>query len=549
MRHKSIRKLLWAWAGSVPLRHKIIGIIIAPMMILGFTIAWWVSNQLGGWLSYLLTEERVAQAMAIGMRSVSIITILSAIAGLAIGLLLTWVLTRPILEMTYIARRVKNGDLAVTAPVWANDEIGELGRAFNDMIESLSASRQEFEQFNEQLWHRNRELAILYKLADMANQFYTPQQASEQGLIHTLESTGASAGLIVTLSDNTYRAVIASHKLPDEFLQKAVPHLPIDEDILNGNDYASRIIPDVNEATALSAELIIQCQRLGYYTMVLVPIVNKKHLLGVLMMLAPDASMVTVPQYHALIAGICNQLGIMIQNTQLWEELRHKEQLRAQLLNKIVTAQEEERQRISRELHDETGQALTSLLVQLKILERSDNVAEIKAQTEDIRQLTVHTLQEVRRLAADLRPAALDDLGLISALESYIYNYASKTNIVADFEVKDMDDIRLAHDVEIVLYRIVQEALTNIARHAQAQRATVLIQRQHDHICVTIEDDGSGFDVHSLLQKQDRGLGILGMQERIQLIGGTFMIQSAPRQGTKISLKVLIPPNDLEVAP
>ncbi|MBK8027228.1 MAG: HAMP domain-containing protein [Chloroflexi bacterium] len=182
MRRRTIWDTLWTWAGRVSLRQKIMGIIVAPLLILGFTIAWWVSSQLGGWLSYLLSEERVAQAMSVGLRSVVIITVFAALAGLGIGSFLTWFLTHPILDMTYVARRVRDGDLSVRAPVWANDEIGELGRAFNDMIASLDGSHRDLERSNEQLKQRNRDLAVLYQLADMAGKSFTMQQVSQRGL-------------------------------------------------------------------------------------------------------------------------------------------------------------------------------------------------------------------------------------------------------------------------------------------------------------------------------------------------------------------------------
>lgn len=518
------------------------------MIILGFTIAWWVSSQLGGWLSYLLSEERVAQAMSVGMRSVFIITIFSAVAGLGVGLLLTWFLTRPILDMTRVARRVKNGDLTVRAPVWANDEIGELGRAFNDMIVSLATSRQELEHFNEQLWHRNRELAVLYKLADMANQPYTMQEISMHGLQQTLESAGAPAGLIVMFSDQK-PMITANQNLPESIIEAVGKHLVVLRQLPQHASETSEpcIIEDIQYAAELPVDLVMECQKSGYGTLVLAPIEAKKSQLGLLIVFCQDASVIMAPQYRQLIGGICNQLGVTIQNSQLWEELRHKEHLRAQLLNKVVTAQEEERQRISRELHDETGQALTSLLVQLKLLERCSSLEDVKVQTEDIRQLALRTLQEVRRLAADLRPAALDDLGLISALEGYIYNYASKTHIEVDFQPHDLDTLRLAHDVEIVLYRVIQEALTNIARHANASQVMVNIERDQECIRVLVTDDGCGFDAAALLKKADHGLGILGMQERIQLIGGRFRIDSAPGSGTQIRVELFVPEGDLQV--
>lgn len=539
MQRRTIWSVFWHWAGRVPLRQKIIGIIVTPLLILGLSIAWWVSSQLAGWLSYLLTEERVTQAMIVGMRGVFIITIIAAIAGLGIGSFLTWLLTRPILDITYVTRRVKNGDLSVRAPVWANDEIGELGRAFNDMIASLARSRQELERFNAELNQRNHELAILYKLADMANQPYTLQQASEHSLAQILEHTGASAGLILLFKPKA--TITASQNLPTAFRSTALRHLP-DSDLYPNivTETGEPLVIDLSENAPRSdipIEFIHHYERLDYQTLVLAPILVKKDRMGILVMFYNDTTP-TNEQHRQLLAGICNQLGVTLQNSQLWEQLRHKEQLRAQLLNKVVSAQEEERQRISRELHDETGQALTSLLVQLKILERSHNPEEIRSQVEGLRQLVARTLQEVRRLAADLRPAALDDLGLISALEGYIYNYAGKTGIRVDFQSHNVDDIRLLHDVEIVIYRVIQESLTNIARHANASEVTVILEREQNRIHLRIQDNGRGFDIADVFNSDSRGLGILGMQERIQLLGGDFELDSFPGTGTRIHVEL-----------
>lgn len=546
--HKpNLWSIFWARAGRVPLRQKIIGIIVAPLLILGLTIAWWVSNQLSGWLSYLLSEERVAQAMSIGMRGVFIITALAALAGLGIAWFLTWLLTRPILEITSVAKRVKTGDLLVRAPVWANDEIGELGRAFNDMILGLDTSRQELETSNRDLQHHNYELAMLYRLSDMANQSYTLQQVSEHGLQFTLENTGATAGLILMLADDS-PAIAAYHDLSEAFLDRVLASLPAfiarNSDLLKLEDAFS--ITNTQDRTDLPPDLIQMCQQLDYRTVVITPIRVKQKLLGTLVMLYAESTQLTAQQ-RRLISGICNQLGIALQNSQLWDELRYKEQLRAQLLNKVVSAQEEERRRISRELHDETGQALTSLLIQLRIVERCDNLQDVKTHTEEMRQQTTQTLQEIRRLAADLRPAALDDLGLLSALEGYIYEFSRKTNIVVDFQAHNVEGIRLPHEVEILLYRVIQESLTNTARHANANRVEVIFTHEHGHIDVRVSDDGQGFNPTEVLNAENRSLGILGMRERIELLGGQFKLTSMLGKGTQVHVKLMLPNQETQV--
>ena len=546
MKKDTVWDAFWGWAGRVPLRQKIIGIIVAPLLILGFTIAWWVSSELGGWLSYLLSEERVAQAMAVGMRSVFLITIFSAIAGLGIGWFLTWLLTRPILEITRVARHVERGNLAVRAPVWANDEIGELGRAFNAMISSLATSHQELERSNHQLKLSNQELAVLYELADMANQTYTPQQVCDRALQQVLENTKAHAGLILRFNREN-PVMLASLNLPESFLKQAGCWLP---DFPFTNQQAVEtgepvVIGDVSTYPGVPAELILESQRLDGRTWVLTPIAAKTNSLGLLVMLIKNPTLI-MRQDRQLISAICNQLGVTIQNSLLWEEIKQKENLRAQLLNKVVSAQEEERQRISRELHDETGQALTSLLVQLKILERADNLDTVHNQVEDIRQLVEQTLQEVRRLAADLRPAALDDLGLIPTLEGYIYNFAGTTGIQVDYEAHHVEGLRLPHDVEIVLYRVIQESLTNIARHAAASHATVVVERHHKKIFATVTDNGRGFDT-GILNHEGKGLGLLGMKERIQLLGGQFKLDSTQGKGTQVCIELTVPDSAIEV--
>ncbi len=541
MKQWALLDTFWSWAGRVPLRYKIMGIIVVPLLILGFTIAWWVSNQLGGWLSYLLSEERVAQAMSVGLRSVVIITIFAALAGLVIGSFLTWLLTRPLLDMAYVARRVKDGDLSVRAPVWANDEIGELGLAFNDMIVSLDVSYKELENSNIQLKYRNQELAVLYQLANMASKSFTMQQISAHGLQLALENTGAPAGLV--MMQNEYEPIISSSKnLPTSFLDPLLACVQeVDFDCFQEEHPDALLLLDgYDHMGILPPELILEAQKLQYPHMLIAPILAKSKILGLIIILCTDARQIS-QQHHQLISGICNQLGIAIQNSQLWDEIVHKEMLRTQLLNKVVSAQEDERLRISRELHDETGQSLTSLLVQLKILEKSDTLEDVRTHISGIRHLVVKSIHEVRRLAADLRPAALDDLGLISALEGYVFDYVSKSGLQVDFLPQNMDDIRLPRDMEIVLYRVIQESLTNIVRHANARHVQVSVIRVDDLIEVTIVDDGCGFDMDDVLAGKERGLGLLGMQERVQLLGGRFALDSKVGQGTRIDVELTIP--------
>ena len=362
-----------------------------------------------------------------------------------------------------------------------------------------------------------------------------------------LENSSASAGLILLL-DEGQASVAAQDHLTVPLLEKMQVCLPrfIGEHsqlLLRENIVA---ITNTQDTSCLPPDLIQTCQQLNLQTIVLAPISVKQKMLGTLIMLYTEATELT-PQQQQLISGICNQLGTALQNSQLWEELRYKEQLRAQLLNKVVSAQEEERRRISRELHDETGQALTSLLIQFKITENCDDLEDIKTHLEDMRLRTAQTLQEIRRLAADLRPAALDDLGLISALEGYIYEFSRKTNTVVDFQPQQVGQDRLPHEVEILLYRVIQELLTNTARHANATRIEVALTYENGRIGVVVSDNGQGFDPAKVLNAENRSLGILGMRERVELLGGQFKLTSVPGKGTKIHVELMPPPSEMVV--
>jgi signal transduction histidine kinase len=202
------------------------------------------------------------------------------------------------------------------------------------------------------------------------------------------------------------------------------------------------------------------------------------------------------------------------------------------VFRRVVGAQEEERRRLARELHDETGQALTSILLGLKRLEDSRGEDLSKAIAE-VREHLVQTLQDVRRLAVELRPKALDDFGLEPALERLATGFSEQTGIEVELEARV--EGRLPSDVETVLYRIVQEALTNVVKHARASRVSILVTRKNGSVAAVIEDDGKGFDPTSV---REDGVGLLGMRERISLLEGRFSIESREGAGTTLVVEV-----------
>jgi two-component system, NarL family, sensor histidine kinase DevS len=203
-------------------------------------------------------------------------------------------------------------------------------------------------------------------------------------------------------------------------------------------------------------------------------------------------------------------------------------------LSRVVAGQEVERRRLARELHDETGQALTSILLGLRGVDEAASSPATKKAVSDLRELVVTTLQDVRRLAVQLRPTALDDFGLVAALERLVQTFAEMTGVEVDLEPR-LGAERLPPEVETTLYRLVQEALTNVVKHAEARHVSILLARREGSVIAVIEDDGLGFDPDA---RDGDGVGLLGMQERVELHDGRLTVESAPEAGTTLRIEI-----------
>jgi signal transduction histidine kinase len=206
-------------------------------------------------------------------------------------------------------------------------------------------------------------------------------------------------------------------------------------------------------------------------------------------------------------------------------------------LARVLEAQELERKRLARELHDETGQALTSILLGLQPLEQNAATDDDRAAVASVRELVVSTLQDVRRLAVELRPSALDDFGLGTAVERLAGTFRDNTGMRVDLEVQ-LGEARLPTEVETTLYRIVQEALANIIKHADATHVSILVTRKDNAVVAVVEDDGKGFDQ---TETGDGTLGLVGMRERLALVGGRLAVEASKGSGTTIAAEVPIP--------
>lgn len=225
------------------------------------------------------------------------------------------------------------------------------------------------------------------------------------------------------------------------------------------------------------------------------------------------------------------------QHKQVEADLRDSVQQSRRLSRRVLEAQETERRRVAMELHDELGQALTAIKINLQVGERFRHQSPAELNTENIR-IVDEALLQMRRLAYGLRPSMLDDLGLASALRWMAEQTAQRSGLVIRFE-PDVREVRLAPEIEIAVFRIAQEALTNIVRHAQARNVQMTLQYEGDALVLNVQDDGCGFDLAAMRARAaaGRSMGVLGMEERATLIGAELRIESTAGQGSRLRLR------------
>jgi signal transduction histidine kinase len=492
---------------------------------------------LGGALGTLrvgLSERRIHHVVARATWRALGVTALALAATLGLALFLTAVLTRPLLALVAAARAVGRGDLDVQAERAADDEVGELAEAFDAMVAGLRRSREE-------LMYRVRELGALTAAAAIASHRGGVAEMLQALLGKVLEVMEARAGWVFLRDASGERLdLVAQVGLP--------PGLALAEAACAREGCACLEVMRSGRA-AIVRDLATRCGRAsaggpgveGVGCHVSVPLVARDRVIGVLNV-GCRASRRFTQEELSLLESVGRQVALAVENRQLWEEVRRKDTLRGQLLSQVLAAQEAERKRIARELHDEAGQVLTALLVRLRALEADAALAPALApRVADLRQLAKHLFDEVHRLAVELRPGALDQLGLVGALESMVREFGARAGVRAEFEASGLDGARLSGEVEIAVYRVVQEALSNVARHAAASRVAVAVERRDGTLVAIVEDDGRGFDPDRALADAPPGrpcLGLFGMQERIALVHGRLTIESAPGSGTTVFAEV-----------
>lgn len=489
---------------------------------------------------------------------------LGVISFLVLGYL-AWTITRsivrPITRLTHASQRIASGDFGGTIPWVGSDEIGLLAESLEAMRGRLNASREEMEQQNvelqrktEELQRKTTELSALFD-ASKALTSTLDVETIFSAIVHkTKDIVGPADGAALLLWDSRSERLVPRASLGFDFGTLSQVRLKAGEaaagKVFQSGEplmLADEEVPVSREDMSPDNHRLFSRSRLGpeqARQVICVPLIAKDVTTGALIAYNFDSPGSFSRSDVQALQALADQAAVAVENARLYEEVQQKEEQRRQLLDKVILAQEEERKRVARELHDEIGQALTALVMGLGSAEESlpPELVELKTRLAGIRDLTADTLREIRRLMLDLRPTLLDDLGLIPALSWYVDSHLARARIEMRFET-DGFKRRLPSHLETVLFRVIQEAITNIAKHSGATSARIRLELKDSAVSAVVEDDGRGFDVALARQGGDKGLGLglLGMEERVTLLGGAFRVESEPGRGTRLGLRIPLP--------
>jgi len=272
-------------------------------------------------------------------------------------------------------------------------------------------------------------------------------------------------------------------------------------------------------------------------SMLVIPLSDNERVLGCVALHWLKAPEKITSQELAILSGIATQIGITLENVYLLEELREKEEVRGRLLERVISIQEGERERIARELHDETGQILTALMMNVELLRTEPDFQSHKSreQLDEISSLLSKTMRDIHNLSLELHPKILNELGLVPAIRWYMKNHLERWGIEFGIVASNLDH-SLSAKQEIGLFRVAQEAITNVIRHAEAKRVEVEINIDAESVYLGIKDDGKGFQVDPWCG--EGCLGLRSMQERVSFLGGQIDIRSEKGRGTEISVNI-----------
>jgi PAS domain S-box-containing protein len=421
---------------------------------------------------------------------------------------------------------------------WANviitavrDEQDQL-RGFAEVIHDSTERRRA----DEALRRYAHQLHVLYEISQAILVAQSPRAIAQATLHQTRRLVPCRYAHVISVSETDAAASLAICDM-DDTLKDSL-------DLCTDNVTSLSLVDPLQEGrvTVISlddqdtmASVFLPFRAAGLRWLIIAPLVAHDVLIGELA-LASDDSRARENGYLDIVRQIADQLAVALQHARLFEEVQRSRNQLQGLSHRLIEVQETERRTIARELHDEIGQALTLVKMNLQAARRYASGAEVEMHLSECISTAERALEQVRNLSLDLRPSLLDDLGLVAALRWYVARQARIAGFVLHFSVEELDE-RLTPTLETSCFRVAQEALTNVVRHARAREVWFELRVVDEHeLSLTIRDDGVGFDVSQAQSRASLGgsFGILGMYERVRIVGGHLTMVSSPGQGTHL---------------
>ncbi len=428
-----------------------------------------------------------------------------------------------------------------------NEKNNKTHQTNSNIEKSLTEQNNDIPESNEmrnQATRQQHELLALSRVSAALSGLWDLDAILKVALDNVLKIMNGTIGGILLLNEQTQTLSYRVHQgLSDKYIKEIKTNMGEGITGQVAESGKAILLEDISADPRTSYPELVSTE--GLKAFISVPLRSKDKVLGVINIASRTPRSFTTNDMH-LLHSIGDQLGVAIDQARLYERLRRARERLRRLARQNLAAEEEERRRIARELHDETSQSLSGLALQLQALldmaEMAGNLDENFVSTlKKVQALTVQVHNEVSRLIADLRPALLDTLGLVPAVRQHAETRLHPSNIEVTVEVKGKER-RLLSEVEAALFRFIQGAVGNIAQHSKAKNATIILEYRDNELFLSINDDGQGFNVSEItdIDESGRGRGLFSMRERIGYLGGTSGMESRLGAGTTVWARVPI---------
>jgi len=467
------------------------------------------------------------------------------VTSLVITLVLNAALNRTVVSkverFVSAMQRLTQGDVTQRLDAGGQDEFADLALAFNRLADSLQereALERAVRERTQALQLQTERLSALHSITTTTSKSLALNEVLNRGLSRVVEVTHAEAGEIYLVNRDSNLLQLRAHQgSPAEFLQ-ADAFIPIGQCVCGLATHLTQplVVEDLAHEPRLTR---LVCQQGGFRSVMCVPLMSKDQALGVLTVHSREPHHFTADDVE-LLTAIGNQLGVALENAQLYEEMEQ----RVQELSKEVQhlAVLEERDRIAREMHDGLAQTLGYLNLRLKTIQAlldHDHIPEVQTEMRQMETIIDEAYEDIRETISNLRRAMPSDQNLVATLREYVHEFGLRDRVETAFVFDGPEEDGLLPPADgMQLLRIVQEALSNVRKHAGARHARVELKQDRSQIEIVIEDDGRGFDAAKISQKDRRHFGLDIMKERAESLGGHLWIESQIGHGTRITVRV-----------